>query len=90
MEKLIPYSVYLPREHYDKLRELAKGRKASSIVRDAIAMILDGNDAHKAGYNKALRDVVTVIDNCKEIQPYAFNGRYITDILADQVSELKQ
>lgn len=87
--KLVPYSVYLPREYYDKIREHAKARKASSLVRDAICMILDGDDAHKAGYNKALRDVVKIIDGCKEIQPYAFNNRFLTDILVEQINDLE-
>jgi hypothetical protein len=30
MKKLIPYSVYLPVEYHDKIKELAKQRKASS------------------------------------------------------------
>lgn len=88
--KLIPYSVYLPREYYDKIREHAKARKASSLVRDAICMILDGDDAHKSGYNKALRDVIKIVEECKEIQPFAYNGRYLTETLIDQISELKQ
>ena len=70
--KLVPYSVYLPREYYDKIREHAKARKASSLVRDAICMILDGDDAHKAGYNKALRDAIKIVEECKEIQPFAY------------------
>lgn len=88
--KLVPYSVYLPREYYDKIREHAKARKASSLVRDAICMILDGDDAHKAGYNKALRDAIKIVEECKEIQPFAYNGRYLTETLIDQISELKQ
>jgi hypothetical protein len=87
--KLVPYSVYLPREYYEKIREHAKARKASSLVRDAICMILDGDDAHKAGYNKALRDVIKIIDGCKEIQPYAFNNRFLTDILVEQINDLE-
>lgn len=87
--KLVPYSVYLPREYYDKIREHAKARKASSLVRDAICMILDGDDAHKAGYNKALRDVIKIIDGCKEIQPYAFNNRFLTEILVEQINDLE-
>ena len=87
--KLVPYSVYLPREYYDKIREHAKARKASSLVRDAICMILDGDDAHKAGYNKALRDVIKIVDGCKEIQPYAVNNRFLTDILVEQINDLE-
>ena len=45
MKKMIPYSVYLPAEYHDKIRELAKERKASGTVRDAIQMILDGDDS---------------------------------------------
>ncbi len=87
--KLVPYSVYLPREYYDKIREQAKARKASSLVRDAICKILDGDDAHKAGYNKALRDVIKIVDGCKEIQPFAFKNRFLTEILIDQINELE-
>jgi hypothetical protein len=29
MGKLIPYSVYLPPDYYEKIKELAKKRKAS-------------------------------------------------------------
>jgi Arc/MetJ-type ribon-helix-helix transcriptional regulator len=89
-KKLVPYSVYLPKEYYDKIREHAKARKASSLVRDAICMILDGDDNHKAGYNKALRDAIKIIEQCKAIQPFAFNGRYVSETLIDKIAELKQ
>jgi 3-methyl-2-oxobutanoate hydroxymethyltransferase len=41
-KRLIPYSVHLSESVYNALKEHAKGRKASSIVRDAITMILEG------------------------------------------------
>jgi len=88
MTKLLPYSVYLSQEHYDKIKEYAKVRKASSLVRDAIAMIIDGNDPYKAGYAQALRDAVKVVDTCKEIEPFAFKGKYLNDILINQISSL--
>ena len=88
--KLIPYSCYLTKECHDKLRKQAKNRKASSFVRDAIVAMLDGGDIHKAGYNQGLKDAVTVIDNCIEIKPFAFNGKYLTDTVADQILELRK
>lgn len=90
MKNLVPYSVYLPVEYHDKIKELAKQRKASSTVRDAICMIIDGDDKFAAGYNKALKDVVKVIDACKEIEHIAVRGKYLNDLLADQIKELKQ
>ena len=89
MNKLIPYSVYLPVEYYDKIKDLAKQRKASSMVRDAICMIIDGDDTFKSGYNKALKDCVKEIDTIKEIQHIAVRGKYLADVLADQIKELE-
>jgi hypothetical protein len=88
MKNLVPYSVYLPVEYHDKIKELAKQRKASSTVRDAICMILDGDDSFKAGYNKALKDAIKVIDNTKEIEHIAVRGKYLNDMLADQLKQL--
>jgi len=51
-------------------------------------MIIDGNDPYKAGYAQALRDAVKVVDTCKEIEPFAFKGKYLNDILINQISSL--
>jgi hypothetical protein len=88
MTKLVPYSVYLSPEHYEKIKQHAKARKASSLVRDAITMIIDGNDPYKAGYAQALRDAVKVVDACKEIEYFAFKGKYLNDILIEQINSL--
>jgi hypothetical protein len=75
-------------EYYEKIKELAKERKASSTVREAICMILDGNDNFKAGYNKAIRDAIKEIDGCKDIEHIAVRGKYLNDVLADQLRQL--
>ena len=84
-----PYSVYLPEEYIVRIKELAKERKSAALVRDAIMMALDGDDSFKAGYNKALRDVVGLVDNINEIKVIAISGKYLADILADQIDGLK-
>jgi hypothetical protein len=89
MKKLIPYSVYLPPEYHAKIKDLAKRRMASSMVRDAICMLVDGDDTFKAGYNKALKDVVKEIDTIKEIENIAVKGKYLNDIMADQIKLLE-
>ncbi len=87
-DRLVPYSVYLSKEHYDKIRLHAKNRKASSLVRDAITMIIDGNDPYKAGYGQAIRDAIKIVDACKEVEHFAFKGKYLNDILIDQMKKL--
>jgi len=89
MKKLIPYSVYLPVEYHDKIKVLAAQRKASAMVRDAICMILDGDDAFKAGYNKALKDCIRQIDEIKEIEHIAVRSKYLNDLLSDNIKSLE-
>lgn len=89
MKKMIPYSVYLPAEYHDKIRELAKERKASSTVRDAIQMILDGDDNYSAGYHKAIKESIKVIDACKEIEHIAIRGKYLSEVLITQLEQLE-
>lgn len=89
MKKLVPYSVYLPVDYYEKIRHLAKERKASGLVRDAIIMALDGDDSYTSGYNKGLRDAIKAIDACKEIEMIAIRGKYLADILAEQIHAME-
>ena len=89
-KNLIPYSVYLPRDYHDKIKLLAKQRKASALIRDAIMMLMDGNDTFKGGYNKALRDAAQVVYECPEAQMVAVKGRDVGAILADQINELSK
>jgi predicted DNA-binding protein len=89
-KKLIPYSVYLPPEYYERIKQAAKNRQASSMVRDAIVMMLDGGDVYKSGYNKAIRDAAKVIYDCKEAQMVAVRGRDLGALLTEQINELTE
>ena len=89
-KKLIPYNLYLYSEHVDKLKKMAGQRKASSLVRDAVSMMLDGKDEYSAGYNRALKDAIGVIDSCKEIEVIAINGKYLADLLASGINDLEK
>ena len=90
MEKnLIPYSVYLPVDIHAKLKLAAKNRKASGLVRDAITMLLNGNDHFVSGYNKAIKDAARVVYDCKEAQMVAVNKRDLGAILTDRIENLE-
>jgi hypothetical protein len=89
-KKLVPYSLYLPQEHYLKLKEAAKDRKASVLIRDAIAMLFDGGDVFTSGYNQAIRDAVKIVYECPEAQMVAVKGRDIGDILSERIETLEK
>jgi hypothetical protein len=61
--RLVPYSVHLRKDIYDKLKLAAGNRKASSLVRDAITLIVEGDDEFNGGYNKGIRDAMSLIEN---------------------------
>ena len=72
-KRLIPYSVHLPEDVYLKLKEAAGNRKASALVRDAITLIVEGDDEFNGGYNKGVRDCIRMIQQnelCKAIGYY--------------------
>ena len=89
-KKLIPYSVYLPLEHHNKLKELAKQRKASVLIRNAIGMLVDGTDAFTTGYNVGIQDAAKVIYNCEEAQMIAIKGKDLGVVLSERIEELKR
>ena len=90
MEKknLVPYSVYLPTELHEKLKAAAKKRKASELMREAVAVVLSGNDSYVAGYNQALKDAAKVVYDCKEAQMVAVKGKDVGALLSEQIKEL--
>jgi hypothetical protein len=88
-KKLIPYSVYLPEDHHIKLKEFAKERKASELIRNAIGMLVDGTDVYTSGYNKAINDAAKVIYDCEEAQMIAVKGKDLGVILSERIAELE-
>jgi len=88
-KKLVPYSVYLPVEQYTKLKELAKSRKASALIRDAITMLIEGNDEYKSGYNKACKDAAKIVYESDEAQMIAVRGKDLGSILTELIESLE-
>lgn len=88
-KKLVPYSVYLPDDLYKKLKEAAKDRKASVLIRDAIGMMFSGKDLYSTGYNRGLADAAKVVYDCEEAQMIAIKGKDLAAILAEKIDTLE-
>jgi hypothetical protein len=87
-KRLIPYSVHLPAEIYKQLKAAAGERKASSLVRDAITLIVEGEDSFNGGYNKGVRDAISLIAQDEAAASVAVNGELISKRLQDALDEL--
>ena len=82
-KRLIPYSVHLPEDIYKKLKEAAGNRKASAMVRDAITLIVEGDDEFNGGYNKAIRDVIATIHSEQWCKTLGIGGQSLAEYLQD-------
>lgn len=87
-KRLIPYSVHLPEHIYKKLKAAAQNRKATSLVRDAITMIIEGEDEFNAGYNKALRDTIAMIKEHSIAGSIGVDGLTIAEHLAEEIEHM--
>lgn len=87
-KKLIPYSVHLREDIYLKLKEFAKDRKATALVRDAITMIVEGDDSFNGGYNKAVRDMISHVHGNQWCTSLAVDGVTIADHLTKQLHQM--
>lgn len=87
-KRLVPYSVHLREDIYLKLKAAAGQRKATALVRDAITLIVEGDDVFNGGYNKGLRDAVSVIKENESASSISVGGESIADILSRQVEAM--
>lgn len=87
-KRLIPYSVYLREDIYLKLKEFAQGRKAASLVRDAVTMMIEGDDAFNGGYNKAIRDVINIVHEDELCKRLGYQGETVACHLEDLLTEM--
>jgi hypothetical protein len=87
--KLIPYSVYLPSELHKKLKTLAKDRKASELIRNAIQMIIDGNTVYNSGYNMALKDTIDIVNSNESAITVSVHGILIADNIISDIKSLE-
>jgi len=87
-KRLVPYSVHLREDIYLKLKEAAGQRKATALVRDAITLIVEGDDVFNGGYNKGLRDAIFVIKENESASSISIGGESIAELLSRQIEAM--
>ena len=87
-KRLIPYSVHLPEDIHKKLKAAAGDRKASALVRDAITLIIEGDDEFNGGYNKGVRDAIRMIQQNELCRTIGYNESTLASILSELIEEL--
>lgn len=85
-KRLVPYSLYLSEDTYNRLKSKAKNRQASSMVRDAINMLLDGDEQYTAGYKQAMKNVMRVIESNKLLNAIGYDGETLAKNIYKELS----
>jgi uncharacterized protein (DUF2164 family) len=80
--------VHLREDIYLKLKAAAGQRKATALVRDAITLIVEGDDVFNGGYNKGLRDAIAVIQENERASSISIDGESIADFLSKQIEAM--
>jgi hypothetical protein len=88
-KRLVPYSVYLSEEVYEKVKAAAKDRKAATMVRDAINLFIQDKKPYTAGYNKALKDAMGVIRKHEGASSIHIGGKSVSKALCESIDKLK-
>lgn len=88
-KRLIPYSVYLPADTHARLKKAGKSRQASTLVRNAIAMILDGSDTYKTGYKAGLHDAAHIVSNNAQAKMLRVENKDLGQLLYKQILALE-
>jgi len=90
-QRLIPYSVYLPKDLIDEMRKVAKSRGASEYIRNAIANAIAGNNAYAKGFNEGLLDARDLVLSNPDANSLLIgkDKRPLADVLADAIEELR-
>jgi len=89
-KRMIPYSVHLPEEIYNKMKSAAVDRKASAMVRDAIIMLIEGNDTYNSGYQKGIRDSVDIIRSNEGARTISYGNKTIADSIVSDLGMLRK
>lgn len=89
-ENLVPISFYLPKELHDKLKVAGANRKQSELIRNAVQMIVDGNELYVSGYNQALKDSIQVVLLNEDAMTISVMGKAIGVKIADDLKTLER
>lgn len=86
-EKLIPYSIHLKPEVYAQIKRAAGERKASEIIRNAITLYLQNEDAYIAGRRDGYKMATDVIRSNPLAANISWKEKPLCEILADSLKE---
>jgi hypothetical protein len=89
-ENLVPISFYLPKELHEKLKIAGANRKQSMLIRNAIQMIVDGNEIYSSGYNAGLKDAIEIVNSNEDAMTISVAGNTIGVKLVSDIKTLEK
>lgn len=87
-KKLIPYSVHLPENIFNAIKQAAGDRKAASLVREAIIQFVEKRNMFDQGFNAGLEAAIKKTVNHKVVSVLSYKGEALSDSLVHDFESL--
>lgn len=87
-QRLVPYSVYLPKDLIDEMKKMANQRGASQFIRNAVANAIAGDNAYAKGFNDGLIEARDVVLSHPMANALFVEKKPLADVLADKIESL--
>lgn len=89
MEKrLIPYSVHLPEDIFNLIKQAAGERKAAGLVRDAIVAFVEKQSQYDTGYKTGIDAAIKKVANHKLASSVAYKDELISESIINELRSL--
>jgi hypothetical protein len=89
MEKrLVPYSVHLPEDIFNIVKQAAGERKASGLVRDAIISFVENQGQYDNGFRAGIEAAIKKVGNNKLASSISYKNELIADTLSTELKSL--
>lgn len=89
MEKrLIPYSVHLPEDVFNLIKQAAGERKASGMVREAIVSFFGKRDLFDKGYQAGIQAAIKKVGNNRLANSIAYENVSMAEVLSTDLQKL--
>lgn len=89
MEKrLIPYSVHLPEDVFNLIKQAAGERKASGMVREAIVSFVGKRDLFDKGYQAGIQAAIKKVSSNKLANSLSYDNVSVAEVLSNDLQKL--
>jgi predicted DNA-binding protein len=88
MEKLIPYSIHLKPETYERIKEAAGDRKAAAVIRGALELYFSNSKVYDKAYDDGVLDAMKEVEMLPLANSLQWQGETLAQVINRSIKRL--